>query len=54
MDDKCPDCDSKRIDGEIMRLVTGQVDGPVQMLHVATCIDCGCVVGTEVIVEGQA
>lgn len=37
----CEQCGSEKIDLDIMRLVTGQVDGPASTIEVRTCMDCG-------------
>jgi DNA-directed RNA polymerase subunit M/transcription elongation factor TFIIS len=37
----CEKCGSEKIDLDIMRLVTGQVDGPASTIEVWTCMDCG-------------
>lgn len=37
----CEKCGSEKIDLDIMRLVTGQVDGPASTIEVWSCMDCG-------------
>ena len=37
----CKECDSDKLDYEVMYLVTGQIDGPREEVTVATCKVCG-------------